>query len=143
MEQLALPVCTPPAAIVTDRRALLDDPDWLRTQYARRTLPDIAGELGCSPTTVGARLHMYGIRPRRPGEKPPAPGTPVEQLLQDRVKVDVARGDVGRTVLAQRIRAFALAEKAGDSLAMQAALVDLGAASVAWAQGMPGDTPRR
>ncbi len=143
MEQLAL--LPSPGTPAIRRRDLLDNPDWLAREYATRDLKSLAAEIGCSPTTVGARLQTYGIRPRRPGEKPHAErDVPVGDLLHHRVATDLARGDVGETVLAQRIRAMLEARQAGDQTALRAALVDLGAASVAWAQGLtPGDTPKR
>lgn len=137
MEQLSL-------ALPATRRApdpRLDDPAWLAAAYATRDMASIAAELGCSPTTVGARMQQHGIRPRRAGQPPTTGGGPVDDLLHSRVAADLARGHVGETVLATRIRALAIARKTGDPAAVRAALVDLGAASVAWAHGLPGDTP--
>jgi DNA-binding CsgD family transcriptional regulator len=58
----------------------LSDPDWLRARYVTqgRTSDEIAGEVGCSATTVKAALRAHGIPTRLggrvPGTRRTAPG---------------------------------------------------------------------
>ncbi len=49
--------------------AELDRPEWLRRQYLhhRRSLEDIAAELGCSTGTIKNRLRSHNIALRPPG----------------------------------------------------------------------------
>ena len=57
------------------------DPAWLRTRYLddQRTLTDIAGELGISPSTMSALAKREGLQVKRgprPGQKRPKQATP-------------------------------------------------------------------
>ncbi len=53
--------------------AKLDRPDWLQHQYLtnRRSLEDLAQQLGCAPNTVRNRLRAHNIPLRAPGHQPP------------------------------------------------------------------------
>lgn len=50
--------------------AALWDPDFLKTEYVenRRSIPDIAAELGCGEQTVARWLDKHGIETRDPSE---------------------------------------------------------------------------
>lgn len=115
--------------------------ETLRALHATRTVAEIAALTGRSVGATHRALHAAGIPPRRPGPRTTPAVAAAEALMHDRFTIDVARGHVGRTVLASRIRALADAERSGDPHALHAALVDLGAASVAWAHDLTrGDT---
>ena len=64
---IAIPRRPPP---ITRRRPhpQLDDPTWLATAYADRTITDIANELDVSRSTVSTALARHGIRLRSKSE---------------------------------------------------------------------------
>jgi hypothetical protein len=47
----------------------LNNPEWMRAQYATRTLHDIAVEIGCSDWSVKHRLCEFGIPLRHTGHR--------------------------------------------------------------------------
>jgi len=51
------------------RRRTAIDPDWFRTQYVdrRRSLPELAREIGSTPTTLARAANAYGITLRERG----------------------------------------------------------------------------
>lgn len=106
--------------------------------YARHDLRHIARLCGCSPATVLNRMDRYGI-PRRHGGQAPVVSVTFEQdpgflrQVNERVEADLARGEVGDSVLAGRVRAAAQARQAGDMQAFRSALADVAAASMALA----------
>jgi transposase len=78
-------------------------PDWLREQYERkgRTLPDIAAELGTTPTTIARHAREVGIRLRgRGGASHAAATRPTDHL--SRPLRDALRGPNGQ----ERLRRF-------------------------------------
>lgn len=129
-EQLTL---LPPA----NPRERLDDPAWLTSVYQRHTVHEIGHMCGCSPTTVLNRLNRYGIRLRKAGQTPRVvvdfddPGFMAR--VRERMSLDLARGEVGPSVLGARVRAAALADREGDVEARTAALAEVAAASMIWA----------
>lgn len=120
-----------------DTRNLLDDPAWLRHHAARHTSHEIAAMLGCSPSTVLDRMRRHGIRARRAGQSPAVAVDFTDPVFMARVKermsLDLARGEVGPSVLAARVRAAAEADRAGDTEARDAALAEVAASSMIWA----------
>lgn len=118
-------------------RERLDDPAWLANTYRHHDLHSIAHMLGCSPSTVLSRMRRYNIPVRKAGQ---SPGVSVQftdpgfmDMVRERVSLDLARGEVGPTVLAARVRAAALAERSGDRVARDAALAEVAASSMIWA----------
>lgn len=87
------------------------DAEWLRNQYEARgrTLPDIAAEIGCTPTHLGRVAHEVGIvvRPRGGASHASAvtPDTDLPDLLQKAL-----RGQGGR----QRLERFMFIVESGS-----------------------------
>ncbi len=120
-----------------DSRQRLDDPQWLAGMAARHTSHEIAAKLSCSPVTVLARMRRHGIPVRRAGQSPTVAVDFTDPVFMTRVRermsLDLARGEVGPTVLAARVRAAAQADRAGDTEARDAALAEVAASSMIWA----------
>jgi hypothetical protein len=59
----------------------VDDPDWLRAQYASRSIADLAAELGCAPRRCNAVLDAYrNVCANRPD---PPPAEPEEESTRN------------------------------------------------------------
>ena len=122
-----------PAASPRDK---LDDPEWLREHATLHSAQRIARTLGCSTSTVCDRMRRHGI-PVTANRGPVVQVDFTDHVFMARVKermsLDLARGEVGPSVLAARVRAAALADRAGDVEARDAALAEVAASSMIWA----------